>query len=61
MKQKTPAIIYKRHSVLSLYCSVCKTFLRGNGSKFLPYNCECGIWDLDDYSTFKQFESKNAY
>ena len=28
------------------YCPICNQDLSGNNSLALPYECECGIWDV---------------
>jgi hypothetical protein len=30
------------------WCYDCGYEILGNGSKFLPYQCECGEWKFDD-------------
>lgn len=35
------------------HCPTCKNVLGGNGSKLLPYYCECGEWQPIDSWNFK--------
>lgn len=38
---------YKAHSVRDPFCTLCNTFLSGDGSMVLPYKCECGTYEYD--------------
>jgi len=44
--KKLRQIIYKKVKILWPHCPVCKKALAGNGSDFLPYQCNCGIWEF---------------
>lgn len=40
-------VVYKTRKVKAEYCTVCETFLSGNGSLILPWKCECGEYKFD--------------
>lgn len=44
-------VTYKSHKVRDLYCTVCNTFLGGDGSMMVPYHCDCGkyVFDWTDF------------
>jgi len=46
-------IIYKTKKFVMPTCPKCKNILGGNGSKILPYYCECGEWKPKDAYDFK--------
>lgn len=40
-------IKYKQVKRLMPHCGDCGEMLRGNGSYAFPYECSCGVWQLD--------------
>ena len=38
---------YKRVKVLRPHCPKCKEILSGNNSMALPYECSCGVWEIE--------------
>lgn len=42
-----PEVIYKSHTVRDEFCTVCQSFLLGNGSMVLPWRCACGEYEFD--------------
>lgn len=40
-------VVYKTRKVKDEYCTVCETFLTGNGSLVYPWKCERGTYDFD--------------
>jgi hypothetical protein len=43
-------LTYKAHTVHDLFHNECWSFLTGNGSTAIPYQCPCGTWQYETNS-----------
>lgn len=46
-------VIYKTHKIKSQYCTICETFLSGDGSIGSSWECDCGVYKLEWISGWK--------
>lgn len=49
-------MIYKRVKMMMPHCSQCGEQLLGDGSFILPYQCQCGTWEMRRFPWDGEYE-----
>lgn len=52
-------VVLKSRKVRDEFCTVCETFLTGNGSIVYPWKCECGTYECNWSSGWQHPKSES--